>query len=518
MRVISGPIDRLARPDEPGVAVAVIRNGAVVARHCAGLADLPHRVPITSTTRFHIVSVSKTFMAASVLLLQARGKLSLEDDIRAHLPELRHPGVVTIRHLLSLTSGLRDVLEIERLRGVWHTSPSRQQDLLALAFAQTEVSLPPGAAYLYTNVNHVLLEQIIARASGQSADDFRRAAICEPLGLIHTSARPCDGPAMPDLAEPYVREPTGWVRAHDLLGIAGDVLISSLDDLSRWVLTLRAGAIEGVPITAPMSTRASLADGASAYYGLGLAVRRYRGLTVLCHTGTQPGYKAHIAYVAERDLGVVVLANREDVRAAPLAAELMSAALGADFPAPMPRSVGTVDPALAGMFVDTANGEWLSIAIEGDVLQAETCGDTLYLYRGADGVFRDGDDYRAGIPASLMIDGTDACELRLGGLRARLRRQATPSVVPSDYVGRYENRAIDSVHTVIEQNGTLFIQYGTGFDAARRFPMQPIAPGTFLVRPSAPGVAHRHVFRFEDDAAYVTMERLKGVRLSRSSP
>src|SRR5882672_9482040 len=115
------------RDDEPGVAVSVIRGDDVVARRQVGLASLPHRVPIGPRTRFHIVSVSKTFMAAAVLVLAARGALRLDDDVRRHLPELAPDvspgGMLTIRHLLSMTSGFRDVLEIERLRGVWDTAP-----------------------------------------------------------------------------------------------------------------------------------------------------------------------------------------------------------------------------------------------------------------------------------------------------------------------------------------------------------------------------------------------------------
>jgi CubicO group peptidase (beta-lactamase class C family) len=96
----------------------VTRGAHVIARRHVGLASLAHRVPIGPRTRFHIVSVSKTFLAAAVLVLAARGALRLEDDVRLHLPELPPDispgGALTIRHLLSMTSGLRDVLEIER--------------------------------------------------------------------------------------------------------------------------------------------------------------------------------------------------------------------------------------------------------------------------------------------------------------------------------------------------------------------------------------------------------------------
>src|SRR5262249_32452366 len=162
---------------DPGFALSIIRGPDVVERAYAGLACLPHRTGIGPETRFHIVSVSKTFNAAAVLILAARGALKLDDDVRRYVPELplaiSRSGIVTIRHLLSMTSGLRDVLEIERLRGVWDTSPSRRQDLLELARRQTTTSAAPGAQYMYANVNVVLLEEVIARASGMPVDAFR---------------------------------------------------------------------------------------------------------------------------------------------------------------------------------------------------------------------------------------------------------------------------------------------------------------------------------------------------------
>ena len=342
-------VERLAvqGADEPGVAVSVIRGGDVIVRRYAGLASLEPRIPIGPATRFHIVSVSKTFVAAAVLVLVSRGALRLDDDVRRYIPELPGPEPggpapagaipVTIRHLLSMTSGLRDVLEIERLRGVWTSAPSRTQELLDLAYRQSAASAPPGAQYMYANVNVLLLDELIARASGMPADAFRRAALYEPLGLAATMARPHDGLRMPDLAEPYVPDGRGgWSRSHDLLGIAADTLTTTLDDLTRWLLTLRTGTVNGVAVTAAMAERTRLQDGTAIHYGLGLAVRRYRGLTVLCHTGSQPGYKAHVAYVPARDLGVVILANREDTQPAALAASIMAALIGDDFPGPHP--------------------------------------------------------------------------------------------------------------------------------------------------------------------------------------
>jgi len=542
-------IESLPEPgaDEPGVAVSVIRGGKIISQRYAGLASLESRIPIGPQTRFHIVSVSKTFAAAAVLVLAARGTLSLDDDIRRAIPELPEPArpgesAVTIRHLLSMTSGLRDVLEIERLRGVWTSAPSRTRELLDLAYRQVAVSAPAGAQYMYANVNALLLDELIARVSGMPADTFRRAALYEPLGLTATSARPHEGVAVPALAEPYVPDGRGgWSRSRDLLGIAADTLTTNLDDLTRWLLALRTGTVNGVAVTAAMAERTRLGDGTPIHYGLGLAVRRYRGLTVLGHTGSQPGYKAHLAYMPARDLGVVILSNREDTGPAALAASIMAELIGDDFPEPHPAdaagrrsgettltTAGQI-AAVEGSYVDLETGEWAALTLEDGVLRGETLGDPVFLYHERDGVFRDGDDYRATVPAELRIEpgprpGEVTGRLNLGGQRIALRKSNAPSYAADAlgaFTGRYEGPEIASGHSIRVQDGALSVEYGTGVDRVLRFAMEPIAPDIFLVRPTAPGVAYRHVFRFERDAdgavvsAVVTMERLKGVRLRR---
>ncbi len=531
------------RPGEPGLAVAVTRGGAVAARRCVGLADLSDGVPIRPDTRFHVVSVSKTFLAAAVLALEARGDLRLDDDIRRHLPELpaevSRDGPVTVHHLLSMTSGLRDVLEILRLQGVWDAAPSRRTELLALARLQRATSAPPGAQYMYANVNALLLEEIVSRASGMPAESFRRKTLYGPLGLERTGARPHDGIALPDLAEPYVPDGAGgFTRAAELLGIAADPLTTTLDDLTRWVLTLRAGAIDGVAVTARMAARTRLRDGTPVHYGLGLAVRRYRGLTVLCHTGSQPGYKAHVAYVPTADVGVVVLSNREDTQPAALAASILDDVVGDAFPAPHPANATVRDPSATGLevaervtvpgvYVDADSGEWVSLSFEDSSLRGETLGDPFVLYPSADGAFRDGEDYRATVPAELRlrVDGIGTAveaDLRLGGQRIALRKIAPP--VPSvgalaGLVGRYEDGSGARAPVIRLDGGGLVADYG---GPGRVFAMEPIAPDVFLARPAAPGIAYRHVFRFERDptgsatAVTVTMERLKGLRLPRA--
>src|SRR5882757_8525573 len=101
------------RTDSPGCALSVMRDGRIIYKHGYGMADLDHNVTITPSTVFHVASMSKQFTAASILLLAQQGKLSLDDDIRKYIPELPNFGsLITIRHLIHHTSGLRDQWEL----------------------------------------------------------------------------------------------------------------------------------------------------------------------------------------------------------------------------------------------------------------------------------------------------------------------------------------------------------------------------------------------------------------------
>jgi hypothetical protein len=192
----------------------------------------------------------------------------------------------------------------------------------------------------------------------------------------------------------------GVVAATNLLGIAADTLTTSSEDLTRWVLALRAGAVGGVAVTSAMAERTRLRDGTLIHYGLGLAVRRYRGLTVLCHSGSQPGYKAHIAYVPERDVGVVILSNREDTRRRrwrQRSSTRRSAATSPDrIPpprrgdaSPAPASRPSSGPRSRGATSTSTGASGCRSRSRTGVLRGETSGDPVALYHEGGGVFRD---------------------------------------------------------------------------------------------------------------------------------
>ena len=156
--------------NSPGCAVGVARNGAVVFQNGYGMANLELDVPITPASIFHVASVSKQFTAMAVMLLAADGKLSLDDDIRKYLPEIPNYGpVITIRHLLRHTSGLRDQWDLLAMaRGRFEEDRITESDVLEIVSRQKALNFVPGSEYVYSNTGYTLSGTIVKRVSGKS--------------------------------------------------------------------------------------------------------------------------------------------------------------------------------------------------------------------------------------------------------------------------------------------------------------------------------------------------------------
>ena len=146
------------KPDSPGCALAIIQDGEIVYRRGYGYADLEHDVPITPASVFDIASTSKQFTATCIAILARQGMLSLDDDIRKHIPEMPAYAVpITIRHLIHHTSGIRDYLTLMELAGMRYENEYPDEEVIELISRQKELNFEPGEKYLYSNTGYFLL-------------------------------------------------------------------------------------------------------------------------------------------------------------------------------------------------------------------------------------------------------------------------------------------------------------------------------------------------------------------------
>ena len=175
----------------PGCAVGVAVGGKTVVAKAYGIADLEHDVRNTPDTIFEAGSVSKQFTAAAVLLLARDGKLALDDPVRKYIPELPDYGQpLTIRHMLTHTSGLRDWGSVAGIGGWPRTSRVyTHAHVLEIVSRQRALNFTPGERYSYSNTGYNLAAILVSRVSGMSFAEFTRQRIFEPAGMTKTSWR-----------------------------------------------------------------------------------------------------------------------------------------------------------------------------------------------------------------------------------------------------------------------------------------------------------------------------------------
>src|SRR5580765_2204638 len=187
VRAVDEVFADLSQPGSPGCALAVARDSKIIYEQGYGLANIEEGVVISPQTVFDIGSTSKQFTAASILLLEKQGKLSVNDDIRKYLPEIPDYGhKITILHLLNHTSGLRDYLTLFILGGVNIDNVTTDEDALAVVARQKALNFVPGSEWLYSNTGFFLLSVIVKRSSGKTLREFATENIFEPLDMKHT--------------------------------------------------------------------------------------------------------------------------------------------------------------------------------------------------------------------------------------------------------------------------------------------------------------------------------------------
>ncbi len=315
------PVDMGKRIDEtflawdtawtPGVAVAVVKNGEIAFKNGYGLAHLEYDIPITSQTIFHIASISKQFTTFSILLLEADGKLSLDDDIRKHIPEIPDFGAtITLRHLAHNISGLRDQWNLLAMAGWRLDDIITTEQVLRLLARQKELNFQPGEEYLYSNSGFTLLAEVVARVSGKSFPEFTRERIFEPLGMQSTLFYDDHEKIVRNRAYSYAARNGEYRKRVLSYATAGATsLFTTVEDLSLWALNFDNLTVGNADIIKKMNTQGVLNDGTEISYALGQVIGTYRGIPMISHGGADAGYRTFLARFPEHDASVIVFSN-----------------------------------------------------------------------------------------------------------------------------------------------------------------------------------------------------------------
>ena len=335
------PPDRQARVDEifkefavagsPGCTVAVYQDGTTVLSRAYGMANLDHDVPLSPTSIFHVASVSKQFTAAAILLLVQDGKLTLDDDIRKHVPELPDLGKrITVRHLIHHTSGIRDQWSLLGLAG-WRYSNDliTDDDVLAVLSRQKDLNFPPGEQHLYSNSGYTLLAVIVRRASGKSFREFTNDRIFTPLGMTNTHFRDDFAEIVKNQAYGYMRQDGTFKLSVTNFDTAGATsLLTTAEDLAKWDANFQKPVVGGAALLAAMEERGRLNDGQDIDYASGIVHGTHRGLKTISHGGADAGYRSALLRYPQQRFGIATLCNLAQTNPMQLAQRVAEVYLG----------------------------------------------------------------------------------------------------------------------------------------------------------------------------------------------
>jgi len=321
---------------EPGVAVAVLRGGAVEYQGCYGLADLEWGMPIAPDSVFALASVGKTLTALAVVLARQAGLVESDAPISHYLPDYPEVGKrITLTHLLTHTSGVPNYVGLPAFQGGKLRLDHTPEELIAV-FAELPLDFEPGSRYSYSNSGYWLLGHILESVSGTPFRQLMRDLVFAPLGM--RDARYLDDEAIvPRRVRAYDETDDGFVNAmtfsSTLTGGAGG-FGATLEDMIAFDLAMRAHRLLDADLERELYTPVRLTHGRTEGYGFGWTLSVYRGQPTIGHPGGLPGISTYYGRLPEQDLSVVVLSNRGRLDAPELARKIVDEIL--DLPDPRP--------------------------------------------------------------------------------------------------------------------------------------------------------------------------------------
>ena len=476
----------------PGCAVGISRDGVLDYTRGYGMANLEDDVAITPESIFHVASIAKQFTAFSIRLLAQEGKLSLDDDIRKYLPEMRDYGKkISIADLIHHTSGLREGGQLLNLAGWRDDDLVTEADMLWAVTKQRGLNYEPGTEALYNNSGYTLLAVIVKRVSGQPLRAFADARIFKPLGMTDTHFHDDHTEIMPRRASGYLpREGGGWSTSIPRFEHYGSTsLFTTVGDLLKWEENFAHARVGGRALVASMQTSGTLTSGLATGYGSGLWIGTHRGLRTVGHGGVQAGYRADVIAFPDRRLAIVALCNGATIAPDELTRRVADVYLGERVAAVRLPAVKVPEAELsplAGVYWSRLSDEVVRVEVKDGALRSVGA-PTPHVPLG-DGAFRMGEIARwqfslpaAGAPRELRI--TDYWPTPRVFTRVTAPVPAASTLAA--FAGQYRIDEVDMTYTVRMTAGTLTLRWPRQKEAALeavggdRFVNDPLGTVTF---------------------------------------
>jgi CubicO group peptidase (beta-lactamase class C family) len=362
-------------------SVLVVRGDEILLNKGYGKANLEKNIPNDPDTKFRIGSLTKQFTAALVLLLQQDGKLRIEDPVRKYLPDApKSWDKITLIELLGHNSGIPEIQSDLRFRS-WAMSPHTHAEELAL-FKDRPLNFEPGSKNEYSNSNYLVLGAVIEKVTGEDFGTLLRNRVFKPLGM-NDSGVDKDGLVLSKRAQGYNNDNGRLVPApSESMSVpwsAGSIY-STANDLMRWERGLFGGKVLSQSSLKAMTTSGKVS------HGLGVGVSMEDGVKVVDHNGAIEGFVAHMAYVPEPRITVIVLSNVFGGAPPAMGDQLVETMLGKTVVLARERKAVPITNEDLARFAGTylmSSGRTFTFTVKANALELDASGEIMpLLYQG----------------------------------------------------------------------------------------------------------------------------------------
>jgi len=315
LKKIDSLFAKLNNVNSPGCTVGIVRNDSLIFSKGYGMANLEYAIPNTPATIFHMASVSKQFTGYAIVLLAAKGKLQLDDDVRKYLswfPDLKER--ITIRHLLNHTSGIRDQWQLLAISGTRLDDVITQDHIVKILSQQQALNFKPGGKYSYSNSGYTMLAEIVRSVTGQTLRAFTDSAIFKPLGMSSTHFHDNYNEIEKNRSYSYNRIDSvnfsNSVLSYSNAGATS--LFTNIPDLGKWVMNFYQHKVGDQEAIDQLTQKGKLNSGKELTYALGIAVDKYKGWRQYSHSGGDAGYRTYLTVFPDLKMGFMVFSNLGD--------------------------------------------------------------------------------------------------------------------------------------------------------------------------------------------------------------
>ena len=313
----------LVQENAPGISIGIVYQGKPILNSHYGLMNLDYKMKTTDSTSYNLASLSKHITAFGILLLEAEGKLQLEDMLSDYIPDLpREYRTVTLNQLLHHTSGIPSTDNLLLFAGISMDTPWTMTEELELLKRYSQLNFEPGTEYMYSNGGYSLLAAVIEVASGEDFIDFFRKEVFEPLDL-EANVKDSYGKIIKNRARGY--KPNGEsftdVLSESVPGASN--FYFSMNDMLTWMnLFMQENPRYNQQVSKMITPSFVLSKGDTLSYSFGLNVNDYKGIKRVYHSGGTQGFASYMLLFPEHELGITVLTNNEQISAAKIIYQL----------------------------------------------------------------------------------------------------------------------------------------------------------------------------------------------------